>query len=142
MKIKRIKKISKNVKKICYVTNFKQPDHFIVSRVQMWVFYSYNFWHHSLRSGSLFLMSSLVSNLYADWSRILMERQNYEELEQVFHVQPTTGCLIIHNGILILGKPWNLSGNQLISCPLESWSNSETRNSELVFFQKVADLLF
>ena len=119
MKIKRIKKISKNVKKICYVTNFKQPDHFIVSRVQMWVFYSYNFWHHSLRSGSLFLMSSLVSNLYADWSRILMERQNYEELEQVFHVQPTTGCLIIHNGILILGKPWNLSGNQLISCPLD-----------------------
>ena len=86
----------------------------------MWVFYSYNFWHHSLPSGSLFLMSSLVSNLYADWSRILMERQNYEELEQVFHVQPTTGCLIIHNGILILGKPWNLSGNQLISCPLES----------------------
>ena len=48
-------------------------------------------------SGSLFLISSLVSNLYADWSRILMERQNYEELEQVFHVQPTTGCLIIHN---------------------------------------------
>ena len=84
----------------------------------------------------------LVSNLYADWSRILMERQNYEELEQVFHVQPTTGCLIIHNGILILGKPWNLSGNQLISCPLESGSNSETRNSELLFFQKVADLLF
>ena len=79
----------------------------------------------------------LVSNLYADWSRILMERQNYEELEQVFHVQPTTGCLIIHNGILILGKPWNLSGNQSISCPLESGSNSETRNSELLFFQKV-----
>ena len=110
---------------ICYVTNFKQQEHFILSRVQMWVFYSYNFWHHSLRSGSLFLMSSLVSNLYADWSRILMERQNYEELEQVFHVQPTTGCLIIHNWFLILGKPWNLSGNQFISCSLDPFPRLE-----------------
>ena len=142
MKIKRIKKISKNIKKICYVTNFKQPDHFIVSRVQMWVFYSYNFWHHSLRSGSLFLMSSLVSNLYADWSRILMERQNYEELEQVFHVQPTTGCLIIHNGILVLGKPWICLAT---NCFLALWNLDPIPRLEIlsrVFFQKVADLLF
>ena len=140
MKIKRIHEISKNVKKsryiICYVTNFKQPDHFIVSRVQMWVFYSYNFWHHSLCSGSLFF------DVVSGFQFICWLEPHFDGETKLWGIRAGVSrpadYRVLDNSQRNFNfrKTLNLSGNQLFSCPLEPGSNSKTRNSESGFFSK------
>ena len=142
MQIKRIKKISKNVKTICYVTNFKQPDHFIVSRVQMWVFYSYNFWHHSLCSGSFFF------DVVSGFQFICWLEPHFDGETKLWGIRAGVSrpadYRVLDNSQRNFNfrKTLNLSGNQLFSCPLEPGSNSKTRNSESVFFFKKLQICY